>query len=286
MEFVDRSSNGLRFTVDFVPLGGVAAGIVHGTPSTFIRKPVDNNDGLFMVITRQGRFAVVQQGERHELPAGAAAVFDNRCAGELHCDEEGATWSISLPRDALRHLVSDIESTVERLIPATNPALRLLAGYLDTLFTLEEIDDPALAGIHIADLVAGALGPQRNAAALIEGRSVRTVRLRTVLDFIEKNAGDPGLTPSGVAEKLGLSVRYLHRLLEHSGKTFSERVLDRRLDLAHRVLRDPRFAHSKISEIAMEAGFPDLSHFNRSFRRRFGATPSEVRAAAARPENG
>jgi AraC-like DNA-binding protein len=33
------------------------------------------------------------------------------------------------------------------------------------------------------------------------------------------------------------------------------------------------------SAVALAAGFGDLSHFNRSFRRRYGATPSDVRAA-------
>jgi hypothetical protein len=28
----------------------------------------------------------------------------------------------------------------------------------------------------------------------------------------------------------------------------------------------------------------DLSHFNRNFKRRYGASPSEIRAEAARPE--
>ena len=82
-----------------------------------------------------------------------------------------------------------------------------------------------------------------------------------------------------------MSVRYLHRLLEDSGRTFSEHLLERRLDRAHRLLRDPRLAYRKISEIALEAGFADLSHFNRSFRRRFGETPSQARAMAARKEN-
>jgi AraC-like DNA-binding protein len=50
-------------------------------------------------------------------------------------------------------------------------------------------------------------------------------------------------------------------------------------------LRDPRLADRKVSEIAMEAGFSDLSHFNRSFRRRFGETPSFARAMATRKEN-
>ena len=48
------------------------------------------------------------------------------------------------------------------------------------------------------------------------------------------------------------------------------------------VLRDPRFAERTITAIAYEAGFGDLSYFNRAFRRRYGETPSDVRAAAVR----
>jgi AraC-like DNA-binding protein len=33
-----------------------------------------------------------------------------------------------------------------------------------------------------------------------------------------------------------------------------------------------------IATIAFDVGFGDLSHFNRQFHRRFGATPTDVRA--------
>jgi AraC-like DNA-binding protein len=153
------------------------------------------------------------------------------------------------------------------------------------LFALDEVTEPELAGVHIADLVASALGARQDAVATIEERGVRAARLRSVLDAIAQGAGEANLDPARVASQLGMSVRYLHRLLEESGRTFSEHLLDRRLDRAHRLLRDPRLADRKVSEIAMEAGFSDLSHFNRSFRRRFGETPSFARAMATRKEN-
>src|SRR6266852_4190591 len=177
MDFIDRSTDGLRFTVEFIPLGGVAAGIVHGTPSIFVRRPIDANDALYMVINRHGRFRVVQQDQEFELAIGDAAVFDNRRRSEFHCLEEGETWSLSLPREALRHLVRNIEQTVERHIPASNPTLRLLVGYLETLFTLDDVAEPELAGLHIADLAASAIGAHRNAQVLIEERGVRAARL-------------------------------------------------------------------------------------------------------------
>jgi AraC-like DNA-binding protein len=48
------------------------------------------------------------------------------------------------------------------------------------------------------------------------------------------------------------------------------------------MLVDSRMADRSISAIAFDAGFGDLSCFNREFRRRFGQTPSDVRAAGAR----
>jgi AraC-like DNA-binding protein len=38
-----------------------------------------------------------------------------------------------------------------------------------------------------------------------------------------------------------------------------------------------REAERRISDIAFDCGFNDLSYFNRCFRRRFGLTPSAAR---------
>jgi AraC-like DNA-binding protein len=62
--------------------------------------------------------------------------------------------------------------------------------------------------------------------------------------------------------------------------TFSELVLDARLAHAHRQLSDSRLVGMHIGTIAFEAGFSDLSYFNRTFRKRYLCTPSDVRAAA------
>jgi AraC-like DNA-binding protein len=44
------------------------------------------------------------------------------------------------------------------------------------------------------------------------------------------------------------------------------------------MLADPQFADHGIGEVALKAGFGDLPYFTRSFRRRFGMTPSDARA--------
>jgi AraC-like DNA-binding protein len=56
-------------------------------------------------------------------------------------------------------------------------------------------------------------------------------------------------------------------------------VLACRLEFAYRLLTARRFVARLITSIAFDAGFSDLSHFNRMFRRLYNATPTEVRAA-------
>jgi AraC-like DNA-binding protein len=46
------------------------------------------------------------------------------------------------------------------------------------------------------------------------------------------------------------------------------------------MLTDPRLAERTITDIASEAGFGDLSYFNRAFRRLYGETPSDTRAGS------
>ncbi len=68
-------------------------------------------------------------------------------------------------------------------------------------------------------------------------------------------------------------------LFDGTGTSFSSFVLAQRLARAWRMLAGSRHAEQTISAIAYACGFGDLSYFNRAFRRAFGATPSDIRAA-------
>jgi AraC-like DNA-binding protein len=78
----------------------------------------------------------------------------------------------------------------------------------------------------------------------------------------------------------GITPRYVHLVLEETGKSFTHHVLEQRLEKVAAMLRGPQWRARKIADIASEAGFTDLSYFNRTFRRHYGATPSDIRKAA------
>jgi AraC-like DNA-binding protein len=77
---------------------------------------------------------------------------------------------------------------------------------------------------------------------------------------------------------------YLHHLIEASGTSFTAHVNELRLQRAFALLTEACDGTRRISDIALEAGFSDLSHFNRLFRSRFGDTPSGVRAQSPKAQ--
>lgn len=112
----------------------------------------------------------------------------------------------------------------------------------------------------------------------------RANRRAAILRAIENRSGDPNLSAAAVAKLLGITPRYVHLLVADTGRSFTHHLLERRLERAALMLRDSRWEQRKIADIAVEAGFTDLSYFNRAFRRRFGLTPTEMRDQARRPQ--
>jgi AraC-like DNA-binding protein len=188
--------------------------------------------------------------------------------------------AVMAPLSALHPFACSVEDRAGHHLPHTTEALRLLAGYVDFMRCEPSLSDSKLIArtvAHIHDLMALALGATRDGAMLALGRGVRAARLKAIQAHICEHFAKHDLSVQSVAAHYGLSPRYIHMLFEGEGSTFSTFVREQRLMQASRMLRSPCHAARSISSIALAAGFCDLSHFNRCFRVRFGASPSEVR---------
>jgi AraC-like DNA-binding protein len=241
-------------------------------------------DLLYLCMTLSGTTVGSRRGHEMVLSDGDAVLMTN----------EEATWTmtspssvniagIRVPRSAIAPLVPKLENVTMRRITKDTSGLRLLRKYLDVV-----ADDEALAASasqrlivgHFYDLVALALGACSDAKALAADRTVGAVRLAAIKADIDANLDDGNLNATMVATRNRVTVRYLHKLFESEGITYSEFVLRERLARAYHNLRSPLHSRRAISTIAFDLGFNDLSYFNRVFRRRYNATPSDVRNGA------
>ena len=207
---------------------------------------------------------------------------------------DGAAWSFAsrtlvnvaglrLPRTALVPFGLHLDDAVMRRIPRDAAGLRLLRKYLEVVANDEALAEPSsqrLIVSHLYDLAALALGARSDGKALAESGTVRSVRLAAIKADIVANLHDGDLNANIVAMRNRMSVRYLHKLFQNEGITYSEFVLDQRLARAYDILKSPLRSPRAISAVAYELGFNDVSYFNRAFRRRYRATPSDVRNLA------
>ena len=177
------------------------------------------------------------------------------------------------------------EDRVVHSIGGESEPLRFYKSYADMVMAAGGVASPAAARSirdHFVDLLALTLGASRDAAEIARQRGLRAGRLNEVLSAINAGYCDAGFSLQAVARKQRVSVRYLRNLLHESGKGFTERVLELRLQHAWRLLTCCRHGQRKVTDIALASGFGDISYFNLSFRTRFGMTPSDARAGAAR----
>ena len=262
---------------------GLLSGTVQGVRHEHARRDSgDGDDDLSFQMNVSGLSQVAGARGETMLRDGDAMLLSYSVSRTISRAEPVDHRVIRLPRAALAPLVRNIDDFVLRAIPGGTGMLSLLKGYVDAVF-----DDPAVAVpdmrrlvvAHLCDLVAVTLGATRDAAALAEGRGVRAARLRAIKADIEAHLAHGDLSPGAVARRQRVSDSYIRKLFGGEGTSFSEYVLARRLLRANRMLTDRRWAGAGIASIAYDAGFGDLSYFNRAFKRCYGATPSEVRDA-------
>ena len=238
-----------------------------------------DDEHLYLAITQQGTSVAEQRHREVSLRDGESVLVS--AADRFHMTHPGSVrfLGLRLSRRMLGARAND--DAIMRLIPRDAPALSLLTRYLR--LALDETL-PASAGLsdvvasHVYDLAALAIGARPDARVASTG--VRAARLRAIKTDVLAQLADPDLEVAAIAMRHRITPRYVHKLFETDATTFSAFVLQQRLARVHRMLRDPRFAGRSIGTLALEAGFGDLSYFNRAFRRRYGATPSDVRRRA------
>jgi AraC-like DNA-binding protein len=262
-------------------------GIATGSSSEFrvhhSRSLIDSDD-LVLLAALDGASVMKHRGREEPVGNGQALMMSGEEVGLNLIGPGGFRFiNMSFSLKLLSPLIGDPASVLMRPLQTDTGAMRLLLDYVQAIQNAGDVLTPDawhLATTHIFDLAALAMGATRDAAEIARGRGVRVARLRAIKADIVAHGGHGELSAEDVAARHRLSARYVRKLFESEGTSLSDFMLCQRLVRAHRMLCDPRHAGRSITAIAFEAGFNDLSYFNRAFRRRYGTTPSDVRATA------
>jgi AraC-like DNA-binding protein len=260
--------------------------IIRGDSSTsqWIRRPNHLHDGrehLALYLGGSGSFRMMQDGiDTVGAPRHFALIDDSR-PSEFHVECSLEDYGLTICPDLLHAARGGGKAMPLPKHGPANGGLLLLRGYLDAIYAAFS----STAGLplekkleqHLLDLIILGLAPTPDAAHIARHRGLKAARVRAIMAKIESRYQEPGINAKAIAGELNISQRYLHELLGERGLTFSHLVLEKRLDHAFAMLRDPAHDILRIGQIAYACGFNDLSYFTRRFRARFGDTPGGAR---------
>lgn len=277
---------GFPASVEHVRLGDAAINRV-SFPDHMVRRSAadiaaSDRSCFYLNLKLGGRCRILQDDREISLSSGQVGIFDSDRQFALFHDRgpQLRVASFWVPAELLRErLPASFDVGVTRV--SDDP----FVGHL-IVETARTLSDGALRmtedeGVRLfralIELVAVSLS-RRSRAGAAESESLADATALAVKRAIHRRLREPGLAVADVAEVVGISERYVHKLLARSGSSFTEYVMAHRLDGAARDLADPAMTDRAIGAIAFDWGFSDLSHFTRRFKQRFGCRPRDRRA--------
>jgi len=244
-----------------------------------------DRDAFVMTIADRGRSRIWQSNWQVDLAEGDIVFRDLTRPWSSQSDENMGLILVKIPYASAARKMDNPEALIGRHLAGGRAAVGLAVSVVRACrqALLGEPDGDWHGGVAelLGDMVSlvGNVGqglPSASGAAATASprRSIR----RDAITFMMRNLSDPELSVHAVADQIGVSIRQLQRAFLLDGVSPRQFIVNARLDEAvKRISASSDRGSARIIDIALDVGFNDVSHFSRTFRRRFGCSPSQLR---------
>jgi AraC-like DNA-binding protein len=235
------------------------------------------SDVYFVNLQLDGVGYYTQRGHEQICGPGDLAIVDTTEPFEIANCRNFSLFCFAVPRQLLPNNLAE-RPRLRLSATETGRALsRTLAGHAELcLRSAPTSGISAFGAQHVVDLISHAPDILEDGPPERPGLSVL---LSMMLDYIDRHTDDPDLGAATLALKFHCSQRYVHKLFSTTGRSVGEHINGIRILACTRNLLDHTSQRKTVAEIAFNAGFRDISHFNRLFKRSNGLAPREFRRA-------
>jgi len=244
------------------------------------RRIANSTEADFLISFQLSKQGLVKQGGREALlTPGSFALYDSTQPYSLTFTERFHQFVVQMPKEVLsRHLINPEQYTAIAISGRSG----LGAVLTNFIFSLaQELNNVEQAPGELAENLVNMIAMAFSSSVMLEqvrDQSIVQASLkRRIRQYIDNNLCDPDLSNHHIAEALGISVRYLHKLFQEEAETIHSLILDKRLAKGRQLLADPAYSGHSIERIAYSVGFSSPAHFSRSFKKHFGHNPSSIR---------
>lgn len=224
-----------------------------------------------------GEGAVEQHGRRAAIVAGDFCLVDLSRPFRLELGR-GTIQTVYLPLAVLRDAIPRLDQvSAVSLRGHLSPVGYLRVLYQQIFAQAADLTEPVAN--RLVDAIPHMLGAAVESLTMIAAppSHLRQYYKQQVRRFAREHLTEPGLCAEMIGKGVGLSVSYLFDLFADEDTTLMRWVRLERLARCQRELADPALRHRSIAQIAQAWGFGDMTHFSRSFRDSFGASPRSYR---------
>jgi len=263
---------------------GIAFSRVQATPLTISGCYREQAESLWLALLLDGQSVFLESGARVELSRGDILYGPSGRDSTLELRVDFRLLYVRVPLTLLHPGLVDPGTLDCGILPGKAGLTRVLAGMLRALGDdLEDFDagdihpvEVALSEFLIASLSTAHAGRRF-------GDRTRAAHFLRICQSVDQQLGDAELSLTRVTDQQRVSSRYLQKLFEDAGTSFTSYLRDRRLERCRHDLMSPAHRALSVSEICFRWGFNDAAHFSRSFRAKFDMTPRECRNGIERP---
>ncbi|MFM2477944.1 helix-turn-helix domain-containing protein [Celerinatantimonas sp. MCCC 1A17872] len=233
-------------------------------------------DDIFIsqIIDGQGSFSQNDQQLKHEQ--GQILIYDSGKPYSFEYNQRYKARLLRIPRPLMQAKLDNLDHIGGTLIVQNSLYGRLISNlmddssYISTSQELSQNDDFILPTLEMITTAIERAVTQMRGNTPTDGSK----QLQEVKRYIRANIGDENLNLEQIAIAHNMSVRTLSRLFAQIGQTPRGWLQEQRLSMAYDALINRRV--SNITQAAFTFGYKDLSHFSRTFKKRYGYSPKTI----------
>lgn len=261
---------------------GMEFSLIDAGAQTISGRRTDLPAAIWLAVLVEGAARIESEGLAEAMSAGDIAYGPTGRMASLVLETDCRLMFVRAPRVALDHRLIAVRGLKVGRLAAENGLTGVFSGLLTaTAHSLPDLTVDQLRPVELAltEFLAAVLAEKIQGAAL--GGAAISPHLHRICQSIETLLPDPDLSLRRLAERNGVSPRYIQKLFAAADDTFGHYLRVRRLERCRLDLSSPLCARQSISEICFRWGFNDSAHFSRAFRNQYGLSPREHRRAAA-----
>lgn len=229
------------------------------------------NPDFYLGIIQSGKGALSQDGCSSTVQAGDIVIYDATKPFDFAMDNMVINI-VHLPRRIMDKEAPSISALVGRTFDLSRPGITSLKQMVSEAYQFNSAQEKPFLTEQFANTLFSVISVSINLQKSDE--AAKPDLYGRILNYLRQNLHDHQLSIASIANAHHVSPRTISRIFAAHDTTPMSFVWGERLAACRKVLAEGKARN--ITDVALDHGFSDMSHFSLAFRKAFGCSPSSL----------